>query len=141
MLLTWEWGWMVRHRSKGQVARQSGRGEVGEDERVGPAGDRRAGFVLRGPGILWRSPRLGWGDHLCLWKETTEVWTSGGVWRIGRIWGGLWRERAEGTHAVGRECGEGKDKDEGRSQGCHSPRWPIGGARRPKLEAAFRATG
>lgn len=35
----------------------------------------------------------------------------------------------------------GKDKDEGRSQGCHSPRWPIGGARRPKLEAAFRATG
>lgn len=93
---------MVRHRSKGQVARQSERGEVEEDECVwGQQVTDGLGFVLRGRGILWRSPRLGWGDHLCLWKETTEVWTSGGVWRIGRIWGGLWRERAEGTLACG----------------------------------------
>lgn len=39
---------MVRHGSKGQVARQSERGEVGEDERLlppagGSAGDRCAG--------------------------------------------------------------------------------------------------
>lgn len=32
---------------------------------------------------------------------------------------------------------KGKDKDAGRSLGCRSPRWPTGGARRPKLEAAF----
>lgn len=71
----------------------------------------RWGFVLRGWGILWRSPRLGGGDHPCLWKETTEVWTGEGSGESEGSGVGFGERGLRGL-AVGLEC------DEGQGQGC-----------------------
>lgn len=103
---------MVRHRSKGQMARQSERGEVGEDECVGGQQATDAlGFVLRGWGILWRSPS--WAG------ETTPV-SGKRPPRFGPVEGsgesegsGVgFGERGLRGLAVGLEC------DEGQGQGC-----------------------
>lgn len=108
---------MVRHGSKGQVARQSERGEVGEDERLlppagGSAGDRCAGgsFFVGGASS---GEVPGWAG------ETTPV-SGKRPPRFGPVEGsgesegsGLgFGERGLRGLAVGLEC------DEGQGQGC-----------------------